>query len=193
VLGGAMGAYDDAAAPWLPQTRDLLASAVADGVPTLGVCLGAQLLAVACGGTVARGAAGPELGPTPLRLTPAAADDPLFAGLPATVEAVQWHWDAVTEPPAGAVVLVEGATYPVQAFRLGRCAWGVQFHPEATVPGVAHWAQTGAARVRAAGLDPLALVAAASEREPVYAATWRTVAHRFAAVVSARASAGATR
>jgi len=52
VLGGHMSAYDDDLAPWLPAVRDLLATSVADGVPTLGICLGAQLLAVACGGTV---------------------------------------------------------------------------------------------------------------------------------------------
>ena len=85
------------------------------------------------------------------------------------------------------MVLAEGATYPVQAFRLGGCAWGLQFHPEATVPGVAYWAQADARGVSAAGLDPLALVAAASERETVQTRSWRTVAHRFASLVSARA------
>src|SRR5437763_1208148 len=62
VLGGPMGAYDDEAASWLPATRALLRSAIDDGVPTLGICLGAQLLAVAAGGEVLRGTAGPELG-----------------------------------------------------------------------------------------------------------------------------------
>src|SRR6516225_1071278 len=58
VLGGPMGAYDDDDAPWLPAVRGLLASAVDDGVPTIGICLGAQLLAVAAGGAVEKGAAG---------------------------------------------------------------------------------------------------------------------------------------
>src|SRR3954465_9498775 len=62
VLGGPMGAYDDERATWLPAGRALLATAVDDGVPTLGICLGAQLLAVAAGGSVQRGEAGPELG-----------------------------------------------------------------------------------------------------------------------------------
>ncbi|HLZ38799.1 MAG TPA: gamma-glutamyl-gamma-aminobutyrate hydrolase family protein, partial [Mycobacteriales bacterium] len=69
VLGGVVGAYDDGLAPWLPRTRALLAAAVAAGIPTLGVCLGAQLLAAAAGGGVAPGGAGPEVGLVPLRLT----------------------------------------------------------------------------------------------------------------------------
>ena len=62
VLGGPMDAYDDEVAPWLPSVRELLLSAIDDGVPTIGICLGAQLLAVAAGGKVERGAAGPEIG-----------------------------------------------------------------------------------------------------------------------------------
>src|SRR5438445_4383917 len=62
VLGGPMGAYDDDVAPWLPSVRSLLNTAVDDGVPTLGICLGAQLLAAARGGRVVRCDAGPEMG-----------------------------------------------------------------------------------------------------------------------------------
>src|ERR1700743_525749 len=62
VLGGPMGAYDDERAPWLPSVRQVMRSAIDDGVPTLGICLGAQLLAVAAGGRVEVGAAGPEIG-----------------------------------------------------------------------------------------------------------------------------------
>src|SRR3954471_10047958 len=68
VLGGPMGAYDDERVPWLGQVKRLLAESVDRGVPTLGVCLGAQLMAVGCGGAVEKGAAGPELGLGPLTL-----------------------------------------------------------------------------------------------------------------------------
>ena len=61
-MGGDMGARDDDRAPWLPATRSLLAGAVASATPTLGVCLGGQLLAAATGGTVRKGADGPEIG-----------------------------------------------------------------------------------------------------------------------------------
>src|SRR3954463_15036758 len=100
VLGGPMGAYDDEAAPWLPGVRALLATAVDDGVPTLGICLGAQLLATAGGGQVVRGAAGPELGFGEVTVF---GDDVLLAE--GTIPVVQWHFDAVTQVPDGAAVL----------------------------------------------------------------------------------------
>src|SRR3954454_13206308 len=78
VLGGPMGCMDDDVAGWLPAVRTLLRTAVDDGVPTLGICLGAQLLAAATGGYVARGAAGPELGIG--SVTVADSDDLLVAG-----------------------------------------------------------------------------------------------------------------
>ncbi len=67
VLGGAMGANDDDLAPWLAPTRALLAGAVALGVPTLGVCLGHQLAAVALGGTVGRNPSGRTSGLVPVQ------------------------------------------------------------------------------------------------------------------------------
>src|SRR5579862_665192 len=94
VMGGPMGAYDDESAPWLPSVRDLLTSAIDDGVPTIGICLGAQLLAVAAGGTVERGAAGPEIGLD--EVTVSTGDLLLTEGV---MPVVQWHYDAVTSLP----------------------------------------------------------------------------------------------
>src|SRR4051812_44668167 len=122
VLGGPMGASDDEAAPWLPATRALLATAIDDGVPTLGICLGAQLLAVAAGGEVLRGAAGPELGFGEVSVP--VGDELLAAG---AMPVVQWHYDAVTRLPDGAALLASSELYEVQAFRIGEVAWGLQF------------------------------------------------------------------
>src|SRR3954454_8033555 len=94
VLGGPMGANDDQVAPWLPAVRALLATAIDDGVPTLGICLGAQMLAVAAGGEVLRGDAGPELG---LGTVMVNESDALLDAGPLTV--VQWHNDTVTRLP----------------------------------------------------------------------------------------------
>src|SRR5579884_1977348 len=128
VLGGPMSAYDDTAAPWLPGVRDLLAVAVEDGVPTLGVCLGAQLLAVACGGRVdSPAAAGPEYG---LGEVMVRADDDLFR--PGPMPVVQWHADAVSVLPDGGLVCASSDRFPYQAFCIGDAAWGMQFHIEAT-------------------------------------------------------------
>ena len=86
-LGGEMSAHDDEAAPWLPATRTLLSAAVASGTPTVGICLGAQLLAAATGGRVERGADGPEIGAYLTAKRDAAHDDPLFDELPMTLAA----------------------------------------------------------------------------------------------------------
>src|SRR5438128_783002 len=62
VMGGPQQAYDDTSAPWLPKTKSLLKEAVVTGIPTFAVCLGGQLLAEACGGSVRPGSLGPEVG-----------------------------------------------------------------------------------------------------------------------------------
>ncbi|MCB7136931.1 type 1 glutamine amidotransferase [Cellulosimicrobium marinum] len=161
VLGGHVSAHDDARAPWLPALRDLLLAAAGSGVPTLGICLGAQLLAVAGGGRVEVGAPpGREVGATRLFWRHEAADDPLLGALAsgdAPVEhVVSAHADAIVELPATAVWLASSNMYPYQAFRLGS-AVGVQFHPEASWAGLAGWCDryddVDTAAVLA-GLDP---------------------------------------
>lgn len=183
VLGGDMGAYDDERAPWLPATRRLLARAVADGVPTLGLCLGGQLLAAACGGAVAKGGAGLEVGVRPLTLTRHAQADVLLGGFASALESLQWHADEIAVLPPGAVRLATGVPYPNQAFRLGRSAWGVQFHPEATVPDVAAWAEADAALLAGHGIAPESVVAGFDAASPRLTAMWRPLAERFAALV----------
>jgi GMP synthase (glutamine-hydrolysing) len=183
VLGGPMGAYDDGQAPWLGPVKQLLASAVRRDIPTLGICLGAQLLAVACGGVVTKGDAGPELGLGPVALTDDAATDPLFASAPRNTQSVQWHWDAITALPEGAVRLASSPAYENQAFRIGERAWGLQFHPEVTLPLVAQWAQDDAEGVRAAGLAPEDVVGAVADAERSLLATWTPVLERFAALI----------
>ena len=174
VLGGAVGVLDDGDAPWLPATRRLLADAVAAGLPTLGICLGAQMLAVATGGTVERGAAGLEAGVVALTLTPEAGTDPLLAPVrAASGEAppvAQFHQDAVTRLPPGAVLLASSERYPHQAFRVGAAAWGLQYHPEVTAADFAAWVHDGHRTVRGAGLDPAGLVASYTDAEPALAA-----------------------
>ena len=184
VMGGAMGVPDaDTTHPWLHDDMALIRDAVGRGAPVLGVCLGAQLLAAACGGAVIRGRVGPELGVRRVHLTPAAATDPLLHDLPPLVDAVQWHWDEVLALPPGATLLGGSPMYPHQAFRVGERAWGVQFHPEARPSMVARWAANDAAEVRAAGEDPDAHVADVAAAWPELARTWTAVAERFARLV----------
>ncbi|HST84697.1 MAG TPA: type 1 glutamine amidotransferase [Kineosporiaceae bacterium] len=147
VLGGSMGAWDDEVAPWLPTTRRLLADAVHRQVPTLGICLGAQLLAAACGGVVERGAAGLEVGLAPVTALPVAAGDPFFGPVASAVglqwQASQYHNDAVTELPVDAELMVSGDRYRQQGFRVGSAAWGVQYHPEVSIELFAGWVANG--------------------------------------------------
>lgn len=144
VLGGPMAAVDDAQHAFLPAVRDLLRTAVREEIPTLGICPGAQLLALAHGGRVERNPDGPELGAQLIAKRTAASTDPLFGPVPITPDVVQWHFDAVTTLPPGAVLLAGSPTCEVQAFRLGRLAWGVQFHIEATPDVVRRWAAADA-------------------------------------------------
>jgi GMP synthase-like glutamine amidotransferase len=128
VLGGDMGAHDDDIAPWLPHERALLREAVDREVPTLAICLGAQLLAAATGGRVQPDPDGPEIGAQLVAKRTAASRDPLFAAVPITPDVHQWHYDAITVLPPGAILLASSPRGEHQAFRLGRLSWAVQFH-----------------------------------------------------------------
>jgi GMP synthase-like glutamine amidotransferase len=117
----------------------LLAQAVADDVPTLGICLGGQLLAAAVGGRVTAGSCG-EKGLQAVRLSAAGADDPLFAGIGEEFAMFQWHNDCF-ELPEGAILLASSAVCPGQAFRYGEHAYGLQFHPEVDRSIIGLWAR----------------------------------------------------
>lgn len=177
-LGGQMDAWDDAATPWLADTKALLRRAVAAATPTLGICLGAQLLAAAEGGTVERGANGPEIGAYLAAKRDAAAEDPLFGPVPMTPDVMQCHEDVVTVLPPGSTLLLSSTGYPHQAWRQGRAAWALQFHPEPTADAVREWARghgvTGGPR-----LGPMLDEAADAAAE-----VWRDLAHRFVAVIA---------
>ncbi len=181
VLGGPQQAYDDGSAPWLRATKQLLAHAVGHRVPVLGICLGAQLLAEACGGTVERGEAGPERGARLVGKRDVAGADPLVWDTPMTWICVQWHEDAVTELPPGATLLASSPRYPHQAFRVGERAWGLQFHIEATEDMVRGWA--AGLRERDPDRDVAALVDRAVAELAEVEDLWRPVLERFAAVV----------
>ena len=171
VMGGPQAAYDDSL-PWLSPVLDLLRAGVQGSVPTLGVCLGAQLLAVACGGRVAPGEAGPELGAGLVAKRDVAGADPLFWDLPLSPPVVQWHHDAVVDLPPGATLLMSGSRYPNQAFRVGSAAWGMQFHVEADAEMLGSWAA-------ADGVDASVVARAVAELDDV-AEVWGEVLRRFA-------------
>lgn len=160
VMGGPMSAGSDVGFPSRRAELALLVDAVRRGVPVLGVCLGAQLLAVAGGGEVRAGGAGPEIGWGRVDLLPAAADDPLFAGLGDAIDVLHWHGETFELPP-GAVLLASSTRYANQAFRLGRHAWGLQFHVEVDLAGVRAFLEASGDEAAAAGVEPRSIEATA--------------------------------
>ena len=158
VFGGAMHADQDEHHPWLREEDDFLRHLLRVRVPTLGVCLGAQLLAKAAGADV-RPAAEPEVGWYDVELTAAAADDAIFAELPERFPAFQWHYYTY-DVPAAAVELARSRAC-TQAFRLGDAVWGVQFHPEVSAQQVANWLASDGANE---GVDVDAVAAETTER-----------------------------
>ncbi|UZN04099.1 type 1 glutamine amidotransferase [Cellulomonas sp. S1-8] len=189
VLGGQMSARDDVAAPWLRSLRDLLAVVSATDVPALGICLGAQLLAIGRGGRVEVAAPpGREAGVVDVRWRPEAATDALvaplvqLAGAARTSPLPSMHADAVVDLPRGAVWLASSSMYPFQAFRIGS-AWGVQFHPEAGLATMRAWADAHD------DVDTEAVVAQMTARAEAVETSGRAVADAFAHLVRDRAAA----
>ncbi|AYO84955.1 glutamine amidotransferase [Methylobacterium brachiatum] len=135
VLGGPIGADQDDLYPFLRAEREALRDRLAAGAPTLGICLGAQLMAAALGARVAPGP-GKEIGWAPVALTDRGRAGPLRHL--DHVPVLHWHGDAFDLPP-GTERLAATALCPNQAFALGRHALGFQFHPEADGQGFERW------------------------------------------------------
>jgi GMP synthase (glutamine-hydrolysing) len=174
-----------------PHVRQLLAAAIADELPTLAICYGAQLLAAVLGGRVGPNPDGPEFGAQLIAKRANAATDPLFREMPITPDVIQWHHDAVLELPASAVLLASSPVCDVQAFRAGRVAWGIQFHVETTPAIVRRWAASDAAALEA--YDVAAILERADAVHADIAEVWRPFAERFASIVRAPSSVPATR
>ncbi len=181
-LGGGVSAMEDDAAAWLAPERALLREAVAEGFPVLGICLGGQLLAAATGGAVAPGER-PEVGVCQIDLNENAANDRLFSVLPQGPRVPQFHRDGIFAVPEGAVTLASSPGYPIQAFRIGDSAWGVQFHPEVVNEIIASWLVSEVEIVEALQSNKLAVVAEMAAAEDEIERVWRPFAAAFAAVV----------
>lgn len=139
VLGGPQHLYADTHLSYIAQEQALLRQAVARDIPTLGICLGGQLLASALGAEVARHHS-TELGFYRIPLTEAGRQDPLFAGLPGHQLAFHWHSD-IFELPTSSIRLASNETAPNQAFRYGARAYGLQFHIELNQEIASIWLQ----------------------------------------------------
>ncbi len=184
VLGGDMGADDDADFSWLGPTKKLIASVVSADQPFFGICLGHQLAAVALGGQVQRNQSGQALGLTPLALTDAGREDDLLGALVAGSLAVQWNSDIVSRLPAGAVELATSPDGTVQATRFAPHAWGVQFHPEVSPQTFRSWIEAETVAGRPADAKVLAAYDDIVAAEAQLRRSWQPLATRFAKVVA---------
>lgn len=158
-------AYITDLAPWNQIGADYLRAAHDREIPILGVCYGHQLLAWGFGGTVDFHPGGREIGTAPIELTAAAAQDPLFAGLPSRFKAQVSHSQSVIERPQQAVLLAGNDFEENHAFRLGETTWCVQFHPEFDAGITRAYISQRAEDIAKEGLDPDKLLAAAEETE----------------------------
>jgi GMP synthase (glutamine-hydrolysing) len=192
VMGGAMGANDDHVLDWVGSVKELIRDAVTEGVPTLGICLGHQLIGAALGGRVTPNPRGQQVGLIPVGWTDEARDDPLFAGLASPRRGVQWNYDLVVEPPPAAVVLARTADGEIQVARYGPNAWGIQLHPEVDEAVVGTWVtDSERAELGGRGLDADALLQEIKEARAELDHAWAPLAAGFADVALGPAGPGA--
>lgn len=183
VMGGPMDVWDVEEHPWLSAEKRAIRRFVRElDRPFLGICLGHQLLADALGGTCGPQRP-PEIGVLDIELTTAGREDPIFAGLPARQSVLQWHSVKVAEPPGAAVVLASSAVCRVQAMRVGRRAWSMQYHVEVEPETVEMWANVPAYRkaleasLGKGALGPIK--SAADARMPEFVATSEAIYRNF--------------
>lgn len=137
ILGGPIGANDEARYPFIEDELEILQTRLNSDAPTLGICLGAQLMARALGANV-YAAEQKEIGWSPLQLTAAGKDSPLRHLDAQNTPVLHWHGDTF-DLPAGAVHLAATDAVPNQAFSWKKKGLALQFHPEVTVHGMERW------------------------------------------------------
>ena len=150
VLGGDMGVYEKETHPFLVSELSYLRDRLAAERPTLGICLGAQLIAEALGETVRKGRT-VEIGFRTITPTEAGLDSPLrhVSGVPM----MQWHGDTFSLP-SGAIRLASSSAYNNEAFALGAHVLAVQFHPELTEEMHESWITDGLAELAVLEIEP---------------------------------------
>jgi GMP synthase (glutamine-hydrolysing) len=184
LLGGGLMPDDYEKAGWLRAERRLTEQAIELDLPTLGICLGAQVIADVAGGEV-RASFGPkERGSTIIRSTEAGKLDPVLTAIGEAAPMIENHEDLITRLPPGAVLLASSDAVQNQAFVLGRHVRGVQFHPEASAANLASWDD---AALRGEGYDVAALVAMAERDDEANTRASRLLIGAFGDEVRARA------
>lgn len=177
-MGGPMSVDEQADYPWMPKELALLREAVAQQLPILGVCLGAQLLAAALGAAVTKSPQ-KEIGWYPLMRAPGAEGDPLFAPFGPSETVLQWHGDTFALPP-GAVRLASSPLCAEQAFRFQDHVYGLQFHLEVTEAMIRAWMRNPGNRAELTALRGAIDPAAIRRDSPRYIGRLGQLAHHVA-------------
>jgi len=185
VMGGPMGVYEADRYPFLTAEMKLIERAVRDEIPVLGVCLGAQLMAAALGGSVKPGPR-KEIGWYRVDLDPAASADPSWSRLPPSFTGFHWHGDQIGLP-GGAVRLAKSEITPNQAFRYGRSAYGIQFHLEVDRHLVESMSETFADELAAERIDAAQILAGRETHLSALEAIGRTLFDDWTRLVVERA------
>ena len=166
-LGGPMNVTDAEQHPWMTREMELIRQGHDAGVPIVGLCLGAQLIAAALGGTVAPMDQA-EIGWHNVRLAFPGTTDPLLAGIPWNTRQFHLHGQEITELPPSATPLAGSAASKVQAFKVGLRTYGFQYHFEWTRDDIQRVLQKHADWITAAGGDTNALRAGLDEHYDTY-------------------------
>jgi GMP synthase (glutamine-hydrolysing) len=162
VITGSHAMVTDNAA-WSIKLEHWIAVLLKTSTPFFGICYGHQLLARAAGGRVGFHPRGKEVGTVKVRLLPDCSKDPIFQSLPKSLFVHVSHSQAVLELPKAATRLAASAHDPNHAFRLGNCAWGVQFHPEYTAGIMRSYIEEQKSELESAGIDASHLLSGVSE------------------------------
>lgn len=195
VTGGGYNLDGSGGAWWLPHTGKLMREAIQQDMPVLGICLGGQLLAYTLGGQVdgchcqIKSCTKPfEYGLTDIHLTQAGQDDPLFVGLGRDIIMHENHQAYIAELPNGAELLARSDRCPVEAFRYGQNAYGIQFHPEVAADTIDNWSQAKIQHLIEAGVDWPAIVARRNSSDvDANLTASRQICNNFANIVQNRA------
>jgi GMP synthase (glutamine-hydrolysing) len=139
IMGGPQSVRDVDRNPFLRDEFRLTEDAIAAGLPVIGVCLGAQIIAAAVGAKIEKNPRGKEIGWHPIELASDAASDRLMRGLAPRSTVFHWHGE-IFECPRGAVALASSEKTPCQAFRYGESVYGLQYHLEVTRESIASMA-----------------------------------------------------
>jgi GMP synthase (glutamine-hydrolysing) len=181
VLGGPIGAYEDASYPFLLDEISLLELRFAQNRAVLGICLGAQIMARALGARVFAGGR-KEIGWSKLELSEAGARSPLRAL--SGIEVLHWHGDTF-DLPDGAELLASTGLYAHQAFSWEKRALALQFHPEVTARGLERWLIGHSAELAAVGIDVATLRGAIGRHTPALAGPARRLLGEWLSTVEA--------